>query len=235
MKILSVDSSGSTASVGISEDTKLLYEIYSDIGLIHSKSLVPMIENALSFCGISAKDIDLFSVCIGPGSFTGIRIGISAIKAMAWSKSKPCAAVSSLEGLAWNGILSGRKICCVSDALGGQVYNAIFQSSGIDIKRLCDDRAISADDLCQEIKNSGESYLFVGNRADMCYNICLEAGASVSLAPEYTVLPRASGIAMAGYNAYKAGKITDAFGLTPCYIRLPQAERERLKKLKGGE
>lgn len=233
MKILSLDSTGSVATVGISEDDRLIYEQYANTGLTHSKNLVPMIDNALKFCGIKPWEVDLYAVSKGPGSFTGIRIGISAVKAMAWACGKPCCGVSSLEALAWNNLGANSKICCVTDFVGGKLYNAFFSSNGVEVCRISEDCASTIEELSEKIGESGERYMLVGNAAEMCCENMQNSGLNVCPVQLNTRYQHAYGVARAAYRNYLNKDYTTADGLLPSYIRIPQAESERLKKIKG--
>lgn len=238
MKILAAETSGKAASVCITEDDRLIFETYSDCGLTHGKELVPSIKYALEKTGLKPDDIDLFAVSAGPGSFTGIRIGISAIKALAWCAGKPCAAVSSLEAAAYSAAsVRGRVICSLTDARGGRMYNALFESDGQRLKRLCDDRVILLSELINHMKNDGKLYFLVGDGAKMCYT---EAGAfeiNAELATANMLLPRAYGVAMAGLAMHEDGRTVTSGELLPSYLVLCQAERERMERMKtsGGQ
>ena len=233
MKILALDSSGNVATVGIAENDELIYEQYANTGLTHSKNLVPMIDNALAFCGLKPSDIDLYAVSKGPGSFTGIRIGISAVKAMSWACNKPCCGVSSLEALAWNNISSRDKICCVTDLVGGKLYNAFFESDGTQIIRLSEDAAMTPDELAEQIKSENKKCLLVGNAAEIFANYIQQCGTDVKIAPKNVRYQHAYGVARSAYASFLNNDYTTADGLLPSYIRIPQAEQERLNKIKG--
>ena len=170
MKILAIESSAKAASVAITDNQKILGEFYLNIGLTHSQTLAPMIQNLLESTNLSIDEIDAFAVAVGPGSFTGIRIGVSTIKGMAFALNKPCIGVSTLEGMAFNIPIYEGIICASMDARCNQVYNALFEIKDGLPKRLTNDRAISIENLKQELKLSQKKVIFVGDGAEICYN-----------------------------------------------------------------
>lgn len=232
MLILSVDSSASPASVCLFRDNKILSEYYINVGLTHSQTLAAMIESMLTVTGIKSEDIDLYAVNNGPGSFTGVRIGVSAVKGMAYAQNKPCIAVSTLHSMAANFLSDNAVVCSCMDARRHQVYNAVFRIHNGEIERLCDDRAISVADLVEELMVIDEPVILVGDGAELVYYSCKELK-SVHLAPPAQRFQRASSIAViAAGKAEKCEMISPA-SLMPSYLRLSQAERERMEKQKG--
>ncbi|MBQ3593154.1 MAG: tRNA (adenosine(37)-N6)-threonylcarbamoyltransferase complex dimerization subunit type 1 TsaB [Clostridia bacterium] len=222
MKILALESSAKSAGAVLTDDGKVLCEVYSNLGLTHSQTLLPMCEYIFNTCGVTASDIDLFAVSAGPGSFTGIRIGVAAIKGLALAADKPCAGVSTLEALA-NNVKNFRGIiCAVMDARCAQVYNALFESDGSNVTRLTEDRAISITDLKNELKKIKKNIILVGDGAVLCYNEFRMK--RVVLAPEHLMYQHASSVAEI---ASKSERISPQ-ALEAKYLRLPQAERERL-------
>ena len=234
MKILAFESSAKAASVVFWEDGKLLAQSYQNIGLTHSYTLLPMAEAMLENSEINLFDADLLAVANGPGSFTGIRIGISTVKGLCWASGKPCAGVSTLLSMAYNVYPTDKTICAVMDARGGQVYNGLFKNSDGLVLRLCEDRAITIKTLGEEIKSSGESYIIVGDGAEICYNTFLESGImNMYLAPANFRYQNAYGVACAAADQYRKETAADGAALSARYLRLPQAERERLEKARG--
>ncbi len=225
MKIMAFECSATAASCCIYEDGKILGQSYSNVFLTHSQTLMPMAEHTLSAVRLSIDDIDCFAVANGPGSFTGIRIGISAVKGLATAKNKPCIPVSTLEAMAHGTAFSNGIICPVMDARCGQVYNALFES-GEKPTRLCPDRAISAEDLSAEISKLQKPVLLTGDGADMFFS--KYAPQSAVLAPPHLRFQSAVGVALAA----EGKESVSAEELLPFYLRLPQAERE-LKKRNG--
>lgn len=229
MKILAVDSSAKACSVAILDDNRILGSYFINTALTHSQTLVPMIESLLKNTNTQLDTVDCFAVSAGPGSFTGVRIGVSAIKGIAMPLIKPCIAVSTLEAMAYNLIDIDCIVCAVMDARCNQVYNAMFRISDGIITRLCDDRALSISDLADELKGYNESIILVGDGAELCYNSFKELNQDISLAVEARRYQKAEGVAFASVNKEKIS----AAELMPAYLRLPQAERELKKKTEG--
>lgn len=228
MKILAVDSSAKSASVAITNDDKLIAESFVNVGLTHSETLMPMIDSTLKYAGLNIDDIDNFCVTVGPGSFTGIRIGIAAVKGLAQPSAKPCFGVSTLEAMAYNNEDFEGIICCTMDARCSQVYCAIFSCHKKEIKRLSQDIAISIEELYNILKEYKENILLVGDGAEICYNYFKDKLSDVSLAAGQTKLQRAYGAVLA---VLKQGlKSVNAEDLNPVYLRPSQAERELNKK-----
>lgn len=233
MKILALESSAVACSAALCEDETLVAQAFQNNGLTHSRTLMPMCGDLLKNCGAAPADVDVVAVAVGPGSFTGLRIGVSAAKGLAWSLGKPCAGVSTLEAMAWTAAHMGMEICPVMDARRGQVYNARFLGVDGAPVRLTEDRAISLDDLGTELKNAGKPQILVGDGAALCYNTLKERGLDLRLAPEHLRFQSAWGVARCALEQARAGALTDADGLVPSYHRLSQAERERLEKEKN--
>lgn len=235
MQILALESSAIAASVAVTEDENLIAQSFQSTGLTHSRTLVPMAEDLLKNCGITLAEIDCIAVAAGPGSFTGLRIGVAAAKGLAWPGNKLCAGVSTLEAMAWPLAFASGDICAVMDARRSQVYNARFESACGVITRLCQDRALSIDELANELKARGKEQILVGDGAKLCYNELTKRGLSVSMAPPHLVLQSAWGVARAAVELQKKNALTTASELAPSYHRLSQAERERLQKMNTNE
>jgi tRNA threonylcarbamoyladenosine biosynthesis protein TsaB len=229
LRILAVDSSAKSASVSILEDNKNLAEIFINTNFTHSQTLMPMTQSLFDFVKLTPDDIDVFAVAAGPGSFTGLRIGISAIKGMAFSLNKPCVAVSTLQSLAYN-VTTSAVICPVMDARCSQVYTAMFEYNGEKHTRLCDDEAILISDLKEKIQNITKNVILVGDGAQMCYNVLKDSCQNVVLASENVRFQRAFSVAQVANEEYIKGNFVKSDELNPLYLRLPQAERELLKK-----
>lgn len=229
MKILAIETSAKAASVCLCEDEFLIAQSYQNSGLTHSQTVLPMCQAMLAHCGVPLSAVDLIACAAGPGSFTGLRIGLSTVKGLAWSTEKPCCGVSTLEAMAWP--LAHRKgelVCCM-DARRHQVYNARFQSDGTSLTRLTPDRAISLEALFAELDEK-KVQMVVGDGAELCYNEGSRLGASLELAPPHLRFQSAWGVARAALEQARRGELTDAQGLAANYIRLSQAERERLER-----
>ena len=159
MLILAFETSAKAASVALMENGKLLGEAYQNTGLTHSQTLMVMAEDTLKQCGKSAQDVEAVAVAEGPGSFTGVRIGVAAAKGFAWGKELPCYGVSTLEAMAENlGVYDGI-VCACMDARRSQVYNALFRAEGGKLTRITEDRAVALADLKEELKNAGSEVL----------------------------------------------------------------------------
>lgn len=221
MRILSVDSSAVCASAAIAEEGKIIASFSVNSGLTHSRTLLPMIDSVLSIAGIKLDDIDLFACSVGPGSFTGLRIGIAEIQGLADGSGKKCVPVSTLEGLAFN--LKGNDCvaCAVMDARCKQVYCALFDVDGEKITRLTEDHALSIDELEKELEKLEKKVVFVGDGAALCHD---ELGRSI--APEILRFQNAGSVALAAMNNFDEMKAVSPKELQPKYLRLPQAERE---------
>ena len=231
MKILTLESSSLSASVCVTDDTKLLAQSFQNCGLTHSATLLPMIDHVMTSSQLTMDDIDAIAVTVGPGSFTGIRIGVATAKGIADGKNLPCIAVSSLAGAAWNVSLTDRLICPVMDARRNQLYNALFTFTDGKLVRLTPDRLISQDDLKKELISSEKSVLLVGDGAQMCYNNFIGTGElDVIPAPPGLIFPSAHGVAMEAHRLAQEGQMMPAAQLVPSYLRQPQAVRERLAR-----
>ena len=230
MLILAFETSAKAASVALMQDGKLLGESYQNTGLTHSQTLMCMAEDLIKNCGHAPADIEAVAVAAGPGSFTGVRIGVSAAKGFAWGKELPCYGVSTLEAMALQlGVYSGY-VLSVMDARRNQVYNALFRAVGGKLERICEDRAISLEDLENEIKNLPEPIFLVGDGSILCYNTLEKAVPQLVCPPEHRMHQRAAGVGLAAWAMIEAGSGGNGAELTPNYLRLSQAERERMEK-----
>lgn len=233
MKILALDSTAKTASVSIAEDEKLITVYSVTAGLNHSETLLPMVENALKTAHITVDDVDMFAISEGPGSFTGVRIGVSLLKGLAFGKDKLCVGVSTLEALAYNLKGFSGVICPVMDARREQVYNALFLSDGENITRLCEDRAISLCALDEELKKlsgEGKNIYLCGDGYDLAKkNITAKSETTPVLLREQN----AFSVGLCALKKYNENKELSYYDkdLKPMYLRVPQAERERLERL----
>ena len=227
MLILAFESSAKAASVCLVRDGELIAQYTQCSALTHSRTLLPMAEDMLKNTDIAFSDIDLFAVAQGPGSFTGIRIGIATVKGLSWSLNKPCVGVSTLEAMAWHGIESGGYICPVMDARRNQVYNALFEIKDGNPERLCDDRAISVAELIEHVRSLPSPPLLVGDGAAITAAEFEKAGIEYRMAPGNLLMQSAWGVAMASAD----NKSCSSAELLPVYLRLSQAERERQEKI----
>lgn len=229
MLTLAFESSAKAASVALCRDEELIAQSFQAGGLTHSRTLLPMAEDLLKNTETRLEDIGCIAVSHGPGSFTGVRIGVSTVKGLAWAADKPVVGVSTLEAMAWNALYAPEDslICCAMDARRAQVYNAVFRLRGESPVRLCGDRAVSLDELAADMKKYENPAVIVGDGALLCYNHLRQAGVSAVLAPEHIRYQCAWGVAMAA-RGVEPGSPDD---LIPVYLRLSQAERERQAKL----
>ena len=230
MLILAFESSAKAASVALVKDGELISQYSQCTALTHSRTLLPMAEDMLKNAELSMADVDMIAVAHGPGSFTGIRIGVSTVKGLAWAADKPCVGVSTLDAMAWQGLSVGGYICPVMDARRNQVYNALFYANHGVLERIREDRAISLSDLAEELKALDGPIFLVGDGSNLTCNTLQDAIPTLVLPPEHRMHQRASGVALAAARKIAAGEPGDGAALTPNYLRLSQAERERLEK-----
>lgn len=231
MKILAFESSAVSASVALTEDEKLVAQSFQNCGLTHSRTLLPMAEALLQNCGVALADVDAIAVAHGPGSFTGVRIGVATVKGLALGADRPCIGVSTLDAMAYGARALGGRLCCVMDARAGQVYNALFAVENGTVQRLCADRALKLTDLGEEIGQT--PYFLVGDGAELCYNTLKDICPGLRLAPPELRSPTGYGVAAAALPLLRAGTACSPQQLDACYLRRPQAERERMKRLSG--
>ncbi len=232
MKILSAECSAISASSAIICDGKIIASSFVNQRLTHSQTLLPMIKAMLESSALDIKDIDGFCISAGPGSFTGVRIGISAIKGLATPEKKPCVAVSTLLAIAHNYIDTDCVACCVMDARCSQVYNALFRINAGKITRLCDDRALLCEELALELKEKyqNEKIIVIGDGTDVFAPFVSDL--DITLSHPSRRFQTAQGVAQAAYAEFLNGNTLLPEQLLPTYLRLPQAERE-LKAKKG--
>ena len=230
VKILALESSAVAASAALCEDETLIAQAFQNSGLTHSQTLLPMVEHLLQGCSLTPTDLDLIAVAAGPGSFTGLRIGVATAKGLAWAAQRPCAGCSTLESMAWNLAGFSGQVCAAMDARRHQIYNARFQVDGQCPRRLTPDRAISLDDLVQELAGTQTPQLVVGDGAQLCYDALTAAGIPAVLAPPNLRMQSAWGVARQALALAQAGQTLSPAQLVPVYHRLSQAERERLSR-----
>ena len=236
MKILSIDCSAGPASAAILEDGKILASSFVNVKLTHSQTLMPMIENTLSAALLNFGDIEGIAVNHGPGSFTGIRIGIAAAKGLAAPRSLPCVGVSTLLSMAYNYSDTDCIVCAVMDARCNQVYNALFEVDGGKITRLSDDRAILCEELAEELKKVSQStkkcVIIVGDGTEVFYPFARDI-ANVRKSGVNNRYQNAASVGLAARELFENSNTVSPDKLLPIYLRLPQAERELKKKKEG--
>ena len=237
MKILAFDSTAKVASVSVAEDEKILAAYNVDNGLTQSELLLPMAEAVLRSLCLDFSDIDAFAVTTGPGSFTGVRIGVSLVKGLAFGKKTPCVSISTLEALAENlSGLSGIIVPCM-DARRAQVYSAIFASDENGIKRLSEDEALPVTELYERLKSYEPQPIYlVGDGYGIAYKALSEMGlSSLASTPKLLRNQNAASVAAIAKRKLDAGDTLTDDTISPIYLRMPQAERERLEKEKGNK
>ena len=227
MLILAFESSAKAASVALVRDGSLVSQYSQCSALTHSRTLLPMAEDMLKNAELTIGDVDLFAVAHGPGSFTGVRIGVSTVKGLAWAGGKPCVGVSTLEAMAWHGLAAGPYVCPVMDARRQQVYNALFEIRDGKPVRLTEDRPIALSELAPQPAALPSPVFLVGDGAGLTAKYLADAGIPFRLAPENLLWQSAWGEAMAAQD--KTPGTADA--LLPVYLRLSQAERERQERM----
>lgn len=230
MTILAFETSAKAASVALCREGILLGESYQNTGLTHSQTLLTMAQELVRSCGLTPENVEAVAAASGPGSFTGIRIGVAAAKGFAWGRELPCVGVSTLTAMAaylnvYDGI-----VCPVMDARRSQVYNALFDCTCGNCTRLREDRAISLRDLGEDVKNFKKPIFLVGDGSVLCYNTLSEAVPNLVLPAEHRRHQRASGVALEAERLLRAGGDHSGASLVPNYLRLSQAERERLER-----
>lgn len=231
MRILAFETSAKAASAALLEDDRLLGESYLNCGQTHSRTLMKLAQELLCACDLTAQDVDAVACAAGPGSFTGVRIGVAAAKGFAWGRDLPCVGVSTLEAMAQQARLFEGVVCCAMDARRAQVYSALFSCEAGTLTRLTDDCAISLEELAEMLKNEKKPKIMVGDGAQLCYNTFGKLASGCVLAPEHIRMQRASGVALAARRLLLNGGSFDGATLQPNYLRLSQAERERNERL----
>lgn len=231
MRILALDSSAGPASACVMEEDKLLAAVCQNVGLTHSQTLLPMVEDLLRNAGMDFGDLDGVAVTGGPGSFTGLRIGMAAAKGLCLGAGKKLCPVSTLKAMAYCVAALGRPICAVMDARRSQVYNALFLPRGERVERLTPDRAIGLPELLEELKNLETPPVLVGDGARLCYNGGSELGLPLVLPPPHLREQHAVGAALCMFR--EELPLLDPAEVSPRYLRLSQAERELEEKRKN--
>ena len=231
MKIIALESSAVTASVAVAEDETLLAQSFQNSGLTHSATLMPMVADLLKNTGLTLDEMDVVAVAAGPGSFTGVRIGVAAAKGLAWPGDKPCAPCSTLESMAWQCAHMGGEICAVMDARRNQVYCARFLVGEGELARITEDRAIGLEELAGEVRASGKPQVLVGDGAELARKALEERGLPCVLMPPHLRYQTAWGVARAALRLAREDKLVSAAAMAPSYHRLSQAERERLERM----
>lgn len=230
MKILALETSAKSVSAAVVENGAVLCSAYQNTGLTHSRTLMPLVDGMLRAADLTCADMGLIAVSHGPGSFTGLRIGVSAAKGLAWTLELPCCGVSTLLAMAQNLRHMDATVICAMDARRNQVYNAVFHAEKGQLRRLCEDRAIGLAQLAEELQNDSSHKIVVGDGAQLCCTYLQQQGIECRLAPAALVMQNAVGVALAAEELAAQGQTVSAHELVPVYLRLSQAERERLAR-----
>lgn len=230
MRILALETSAKSVSVAVTENGTLLAQAYQDRGLTHSVTLMPLLDGMLKTAGLTLDDMDIIAVAQGPGSFTGIRIGVSAAKGLAWAKALPCCGVSTLEAMAYGVTDFEGVVVGAMDARRQQVYNALFRTENGRVTRLCADRAVAMELVAEELAAIPEPKLIVGDGAVLLYDFLQKVGIGCRLSSPLHRQQSAAGVALAAEHLAAQGLTCSAQELQPVYLRLSQAERERLAR-----
>lgn len=231
MLILGIESSAKAASAALVRDGVLIGQYFQCSGLTHSATLLPMAEELLASTGTDKAALDAVAVACGPGSFTGVRIGVAAVKGLCWALEKPAIGVSTLEAMSWNGVNlgDGTLVCCCMDARRSQVYNALFTIKDGKPERLVPDRAVSLAELTEDLAGRGASPFLTGDGAALVHEYLGDRALKSTLAAGTLLHQNAWGVCMAAMDKQPA----DAGTLLPVYLRLSQAERERQARMSG--
>lgn len=231
MRILALETSAKSVSCAVVEDGAVLARSFQCTGLTHSRTLLPMVDAMLRNAELTPESVDLYAVAAGPGSFTGLRIGVSALKGMAWAAGKPCVGISTLYAMAQNLAHTDALLICAMDARRSQVYNALFEAKGGALTRLSPDRAIGLDELADDLRGDTRRRIVLGDGAKLAYEHLTQAGIACELAPAALRYQDAVGVALAAQEAAERGETCSAQELSISYLRVSQAERERRARL----
>lgn len=228
MLILGIDTAAAPCCAAVYDTDKqqTLGSFVINNKLTHSVTLMPVVSDLLRNSGITTEDIDLFAVANGPGSFTGLRIGISAVKGMAFATSKPCAAVSTLEAMAYNVAICDGVVCASIDARCNQVYTATFLNDNGTVTRLTDEECLKADELAARLSEYDGDIILVGDGAQLVKKAADEQGVNTRLALDPLRFQTGYGVCLAAMNAERIAPEQ----LMPMYLKLPQAQRELMAK-----
>ena len=230
MKILALETSAKAVSAAVTENGRVLASGYQDTGLTHSRTLMPIVEHIMKNAEITMAEISAVAVAVGPGSFTGIRIGVSAAKGLAFAASIPAVGVSTLAALARNAAFADGLVVCAMDARRNQIYNALFEAKNGALTRLTPDRAIGLDELSEELRGDSRPKIVVGDGGRLCAEALAAADVACRLAPPHLVMQHAVSVALEAEEAARKGGLVSAQELLPVYLRPPQAERLRKER-----
>lgn len=230
MLILGIDTCCMSATAALMSEDVMVAETVINHHRTHSQMMMPQIEEMLRLAEIDPRDIDAFAAAVGPGSFTGVRIGVATAKALAQASNKPCVAVSTLEALAFGSQLFDGIVSPILDARRGQVYNALFCGGYGECERLCEDRALALDELLRDPLLRDKNVIFMGDGVPVYKSRIVEVlGERAFFAPKITALNLGGSVAEIGLESFKQGKTVRYSELVPEYVRLSQAEQDKLR------
>lgn len=227
MNIIALETSAKAVSAAITQNGRVLASGYQDTGLTHSRTLMPIVEHLFRNTGLTLQDMDAVAVSAGPGSFTGIRIGVSAAKGLAFAADKPAVGVSTLAAMARNVAFCDGLVVCAMDARRNQIYNALFLAQDGHLTRLTEDRAVALADLAEELRDDPRPKTVVGDGAQLCAEALDGAGIACRLAPPHLIMQNAMSVALEAEHLAAEGGLVSAQALSPVYLRPPQAQRLR--------
>lgn len=227
MNIIALETSAKAVSAAITQSGRVLASGYQDTGLTHSRTLMPIVEHLFRNTGLTLQDMDAVAVSAGPGSFTGIRIGVSAAKGLAFAADKPAVGVSTLAAMARNVAFCDGVVVCAMDARRNQIYNALFLAQDGQLTRLTEDRAVALADLAEELRDDPRPKTVVGDGAQLCAEALDGAGIACRLAPPHLIMQNAMSVALEAEHLAAEGGLVSAQALSPVYLRPPQAQRLR--------
>lgn len=230
MKILALETSAKAVSAAVSEDGKILCSGFQDTGLTHSRTLMPIVEGILKNTDLTLADMDAVAVAVGPGSFTGIRIGVAAAKGLCFAAEKSAIAVSTLGAMARNVAFCDGLVICAMDARRSQVYNALFEAKDGQLTRLTEDRAIALANLAEELRGDPRPKMVVGDGGKLCCDYLNENGVPCRLAPPHLMMQNAMSVALEAEQLAAKRKLLTAQSLEPVYLRPPHADLPNRKK-----
>jgi len=231
LKILAVDTSSLAATVAIMNDGMLLGEYTIIHKKTHSQKIMPMISELMKSVEVKPSDIDIYAASSGPGSFTGLRIGVTTIKALAYAVNKPVVSVPTLDALAYNIPMTESYICPILDARNNQVFTAIYKWEGSKQSNITEYMGIHIEELVQLIKGKNHKVIFVGDAVKTHKDyLRSELGDKCEFAPGHLMLQRAASVAQLAFIRASEGMIENCFDMVPFYLRKSQAEREYEKK-----